>query len=50
MTGQIYHTLANMFPEEGKVAAFSQLYVHDNQEQQRLLQNRNPEVEILEKV
>ena len=52
MTGQIYHTLANMFPEEGKVAAFSQLYVHDNQEQQRLLQNKNPEVdkEILAKL
>ena len=45
MTGQIYHTLANMFQEEGNVAAFSQLYVHDNQEQQRLLQNRNPEVD-----
>ena len=44
MTGQIYHCLTNMFPNDDDIAAFSQLYVHDNQEDHRLLQNRNPEV------
>ena len=52
LTGQMYHLLVNMFPEEGKLAAFSQLYVHDSQEDHRLLHNKNPEVdpELLKKL
>ena len=52
LTGQMYHLLANMLPEEGKLVAFSQLYVHDSQEDHRLLHNKNPEVdpELLKKL
>jgi hypothetical protein len=44
MTGQMYHCLTNMFPADGQLAAFSQLYIHDSQEDHRILQNRNTEV------
>ena len=52
LTGQMYHLLANMFPEEGKLAVFSQLYVHDSQEDHRLRNNKNSEVdpELLKKL
>ena len=41
----MYHLLINIFPKEGQTAVFLQLYVHDNQEEQRNLQNKNSEVD-----
>ena len=42
ITGQMYHCLPNVFPNDGHLAAFSQLYVYDNNH--RIIHSKNYQV------
>ena len=49
MSGQMYHLIPNLLPTEGKKSKFSQIYVYDNECEEKELDNRLKHVKEKEK-